>query len=117
VSSRDRQSVPQEHAANALDNLPAGLTDDERRCCEQLDFIWKHVAYAIEMGTRPQSLTALADWGREWRPVGRATGYVRPVTAGRAAGEKARNLPWAFRLWAGGEARPFHHSGHRSIHE
>jgi hypothetical protein len=52
--------------------------------------------------------------GGQW---GRATGYVRPVTAGRAAGEKARNLPWVFRLWTGGEARPFHHSGHRSIHE
>jgi pimeloyl-ACP methyl ester carboxylesterase len=54
-------------AANALDNLPAGLSDEERRCCEQLDFFWKHVAYAIEMGTRPQTLTALAD-----SPVGLA---------------------------------------------
>jgi pimeloyl-ACP methyl ester carboxylesterase len=54
-------------AANVLDNLPAGLTDEERRACEQLEFFWKHVAYAIEMGTRPQSLTALAD-----SPVGLA---------------------------------------------
>jgi pimeloyl-ACP methyl ester carboxylesterase len=48
-------------AANALDNLPAGLTDEERRCCEQLDFFWRNVGYGIEMGTRPQTLTGLAD--------------------------------------------------------
>ena len=48
-------------AANALDNLPSGLSDEEKRCCEQLDFEWQHVGYAIAMGSRPQSLAALAD--------------------------------------------------------
>ena len=54
-------------AADALNSLPADLSDEERRTCEQLDFFWKHVAYALEMGSRPQSLTALAD-----SPVGLA---------------------------------------------
>ena len=54
-------------AANALDSLPGDLSDEERRACEQLDFFWKHVGYAIEMGSRPQSLMALAD-----SPVGLA---------------------------------------------
>jgi pimeloyl-ACP methyl ester carboxylesterase len=54
-------------AADALNSLPADLSDEERRTCEQLDFVWKHVAYALEMGSRPQSLTALAD-----SPVGLA---------------------------------------------
>jgi pimeloyl-ACP methyl ester carboxylesterase len=54
-------------AVNALDSLPADLSDEERRACEQLDFVWKHVAYAFQMGSRPQSLTGLAD-----SPVGLA---------------------------------------------
>ena len=54
-------------AANALDSLPADLSDEERRACEQLDFVWKHVAYAFQMGSRPQSLTGMAD-----SPVGLA---------------------------------------------
>jgi pimeloyl-ACP methyl ester carboxylesterase len=54
-------------AANALGSLPAGLSDEERRACEQLDFVWKHVAYAFQFGSRPQSLTGLAD-----SPVGLA---------------------------------------------
>jgi pimeloyl-ACP methyl ester carboxylesterase len=54
-------------AANALDSLPADLSGEERRACEQLDFVWKHVAYAFQMGSRPQSLTAMAD-----SPVGLA---------------------------------------------
>ncbi|GAA1653699.1 epoxide hydrolase family protein [Catellatospora bangladeshensis] len=48
-------------AADALHNLPAGLSDEERATCEQLDFTWKHVAYALQMGSRPQTLTGLAD--------------------------------------------------------
>ncbi|PWU55543.1 multidrug MFS transporter [Micromonospora sp. S4605] len=48
-------------AANALENLPAGLSDEERKACEQLDFVWKHVTYALQMAARPQTLTGLAD--------------------------------------------------------
>ena len=54
-------------AVNALGALPSGLSAEERRACEQLDFVWKHVAYAFQMGSRPQSLTGLAD-----SPVGLA---------------------------------------------
>ncbi|MBB6554131.1 epoxide hydrolase family protein [Nonomuraea rubra] len=54
-------------AGNALASLPAGLTEEERRACEQLDFVWKHVAYALMMGSRPQTLTGLVD-----SPVGLA---------------------------------------------
>jgi len=46
---------------NALSKLPPNLTDDEKRACEQLDFFYKHLAYALMMGTRPQTLTGLAD--------------------------------------------------------
>ncbi|MEU7823099.1 epoxide hydrolase family protein [Catellatospora sp. NPDC049133] len=48
-------------AADALANLPAGLSDEERAACEQLDFTWKHVTYALQQGSRPQTLTGLAD--------------------------------------------------------
>jgi pimeloyl-ACP methyl ester carboxylesterase len=48
-------------ANNALAALPADLSTEERRACEQLDFFWKHAAYALMMGTRPQTLTGLAD--------------------------------------------------------
>ncbi|MFI5488434.1 epoxide hydrolase family protein [Micromonospora echinaurantiaca] len=48
-------------AANALENLPVGLSDEERATCEQLDFFWKHVTYALQMAARPQTLTGLAD--------------------------------------------------------
>jgi len=54
-------------ANHALGSLPSDLSDDERRACEQLDFVWKHVAYALMMGSRPQTLTGLAD-----SPVGLA---------------------------------------------
>ncbi|MEU6656305.1 alpha/beta hydrolase [Streptomyces sp. NPDC046900] len=48
--------------------LPSGLSDEERRACEQLDFLYKqHIAYARIMGTRPQTLTGLTD-----SPVGLA---------------------------------------------
>ncbi|MGW0085650.1 epoxide hydrolase family protein [Streptomyces sp. NPDC003393] len=49
--------------------LPAdlSLTDEEKAAVEQLDFVYRHVYYAYMMGSRPQSLTALAD-----SPVGLA---------------------------------------------
>src|SRR4029077_9440897 len=48
--------------------LPSGLSDDERRACKQLSFVYqKGVAYAYQLGLRPQTLTALAD-----SPVGLA---------------------------------------------
>ncbi|GIJ76766.1 Pimeloyl-ACP methyl ester carboxylesterase [Micromonospora phaseoli] len=50
-----------------LDSLPANLSADEKRACEEIDFFWKHSAYALIMTTRPQTLTALAD-----SPVGLA---------------------------------------------
>ncbi|WP_422733762.1 epoxide hydrolase family protein [Micromonospora sp. WMMD558] len=48
-------------AANALESLPADLSPEERQTCEQLDFVWKHVTYALQMAARPQTLTGLAD--------------------------------------------------------
>jgi pimeloyl-ACP methyl ester carboxylesterase len=49
------------------DPPPSGLSADERRAYEQLDFLYKHLGYAIMMGTRPQTLTGFAD-----SPVGLA---------------------------------------------
>src|SRR5262245_55755288 len=50
------------------DPPPAGLSDDERNAWDQLDFFYRHgLAYAQEMGNRPQTLYALAD-----SPVGLA---------------------------------------------
>jgi pimeloyl-ACP methyl ester carboxylesterase len=50
------------------DPPPAGLSADERHAYDQLDFFYKHgLAYAQEMGNRPQTLYALAD-----SPVGLA---------------------------------------------
>ncbi|MDQ0916342.1 epoxide hydrolase family protein [Paenibacillus sp. V4I5] len=46
---------------------PSGLSDDEKRAYKQLDFFYKHSGYAQLMGTRPQTLTGLAD-----SPVGLA---------------------------------------------
>ncbi|NMN73828.1 epoxide hydrolase family protein [Rhizobium sp. 57MFTsu3.2] len=40
---------------------PEGLSDEERRSYDQLVFFYKHVYYAFLMGTRPQTLTGLAD--------------------------------------------------------
>jgi pimeloyl-ACP methyl ester carboxylesterase len=48
-------------AANALDSLPADLSDEERAACERLDVVWKHVSYAISMAQRPETLIAMAD--------------------------------------------------------
>ena len=44
------------------DPPPAGLSDEERRAYDQLSsFYANHVAYALIMGTRPQTLYGLAD--------------------------------------------------------
>ena len=41
---------------------PAGLAADERRAYERLDFFYKKgLAYALEMGNRPQTLYGIAD--------------------------------------------------------
>ena len=47
---------------------PAGLSDEEKNAWDALDFFFKlDVAYALEMGTRPQTMYAIAD-----SPVGLA---------------------------------------------
>jgi pimeloyl-ACP methyl ester carboxylesterase len=48
--------------------LPASLSAEERRAAEMLQFAWQNVQYAFYMGSRPQTLSALAD-----SPVGLAT--------------------------------------------
>jgi pimeloyl-ACP methyl ester carboxylesterase len=48
--------------------LPAGLTGEERRAAEMLQFTFQNVYYAAYMASRPQTLTALAD-----SPVGLAS--------------------------------------------
>jgi len=47
---------------------PSGLSAEERSAYEQLVFFYKHVSYGLFMGSRPQTLTGLAD-----SPVGLAT--------------------------------------------
>jgi pimeloyl-ACP methyl ester carboxylesterase len=48
--------------------VPPGLSDDERRACEQLSFVYtKGIAYGYQLGLRPQTLCGLAD-----SPVGLA---------------------------------------------
>ena len=48
--------------------LPSDLSDDEKAASDQLAFFYQHIGYAVEMGTRPQTLTGLTD-----SPVGLAT--------------------------------------------
>lgn len=48
--------------------MPEGLSDEEKVAFEQMAFFFKHVAYALIMQTRPQTLTGLAD-----SPVGLAS--------------------------------------------
>src|SRR5712691_4409605 len=55
-------------AALAGAPVPTGLSADEKHAYEQLSVFYKDVYYALYMGTRPQTLTALAD-----SPVGLAT--------------------------------------------
>jgi pimeloyl-ACP methyl ester carboxylesterase len=49
------------------DPLPPNLTDEEQQACDQIAFAYKHIAYAVMMADRPQTLTGLAD-----SPVGLA---------------------------------------------
>ena len=55
-------------AALAGAPVPAGLSADEKHAYQQLAAFYKHIYYALFMGTRPQTLTAFAD-----SPVGLAT--------------------------------------------
>lgn len=55
-------------AAFAGAPVPVGLSSDETHAYEQLAAFYKQVYYAVIMGTRPQTLTALTD-----SPVGLAT--------------------------------------------
>ena len=49
--------------------LPPDLSDEEKRTCEQLSFVYKKgIGYGFQLGLRPQSMGALAD-----SPVGLAT--------------------------------------------
>jgi pimeloyl-ACP methyl ester carboxylesterase len=49
--------------------LPSDLSDEEKRTCEQLSFVYKKgIGYGFQLGLRPQSMAALAD-----SPVGLAT--------------------------------------------
>ncbi|RCW86353.1 epoxide hydrolase family protein [Phyllobacterium bourgognense] len=55
-------------ALSSGDPPPPGLSADEKHAYEQLDFFYKHgLAYAQEMGSRPQTLYAIED-----SPVGLA---------------------------------------------
>src|SRR4029453_10314073 len=57
-----------QQALNAGSPPPDDLSADERRAWDQLAFFYKHgLAYAQEMGNRPQTLYAIAD-----SPVGLA---------------------------------------------
>lgn len=62
--------VPPEIDAAALAGapVPAGLSADEKHAYEMLSAFYKDVYYAFFMGTRPQTLAALAD-----SPIGLAT--------------------------------------------
>jgi pimeloyl-ACP methyl ester carboxylesterase len=62
--------IPPEINAAAFSGAPTppGLSADEKHAYEQLAAFYKDVYYAVFMGTRPQTLTALAD-----SPVGLAT--------------------------------------------
>jgi pimeloyl-ACP methyl ester carboxylesterase len=70
ISSNMPATVPPEisKALATGQPAPAGLTADEKKAYEQLDFFYKKgLGYANEMGLRPQTLYALAD-----SPVGLA---------------------------------------------
>jgi pimeloyl-ACP methyl ester carboxylesterase len=75
-------AVPAE-VAKALqfgDPPPSSLSADERHAYDQLDFFYKHgLAYAQEMGNRPQTLYGIAD-----SPVGLA-GWILDHDAGSYA--------------------------------
>jgi pimeloyl-ACP methyl ester carboxylesterase len=51
---------------------PSGLTAEEKVAWDRLDYFWKHgLAYALEMGNRPQTLYGIAD-----SPVGLAAWFL-----------------------------------------
>jgi pimeloyl-ACP methyl ester carboxylesterase len=79
------------------DPPPSGLSDQERTAYEQLrSFYAKHVAYALIMGTRPQTLYGLAD-----SPVDLAAFLPAPSRhAGTGAGGRRRR-PWPLGSAAG----------------
>jgi pimeloyl-ACP methyl ester carboxylesterase len=56
-----------DRAIQAGNPLPSDLSTEEVQACKQLAFFYQHVAYALMMGTRPQTLTGFAD-----SPVGLA---------------------------------------------
>jgi pimeloyl-ACP methyl ester carboxylesterase len=59
-------------AAQADAPAPSNLSDDERRAYDQLVFFYKYgLAYAIEMGNRPQTLYGIAD-----SPIGLAAWFL-----------------------------------------
>jgi pimeloyl-ACP methyl ester carboxylesterase len=67
-------TVPPEiyQALRSGEGPPAGLTDDERRAYDRLDLFFTHgLAYAQEMGHRPQTLYGIAD-----SPVGLAAWFL-----------------------------------------
>ena len=78
-------------ALQAGDQPPASLSAEERRAYEQLNTLYaKRRAYALMMGTRPQTLTAMAD-----SPAGLAAwlldhgdGYGQPGGAGHLGGAR-----------------------------
>jgi pimeloyl-ACP methyl ester carboxylesterase len=83
-------TVPPE-VAKALqsgDAPPAGLSADEKRAYDELKNVYaKGISYAVEMGTRPQTLYGIAD-----SPVGLAAwlldhgdGYAQPAASFTAA--------------------------------
>jgi pimeloyl-ACP methyl ester carboxylesterase len=68
---------------------PAGLSTEEQSAWQQLDFFWRHgLAYAQEMGNRPQTLYGIAD-----SPVGLAAWMLD---------HDARSYDLIARVFAGG---------------
>ncbi|MFD7406766.1 epoxide hydrolase family protein [Streptomyces sp. NPDC059866] len=84
---------PAIEAAIAAGNpLPSDVTidnDDEKAAVDQLAFLYRHVAYALLLGSRPQSLTAFAD-----SPVGLAAFMLDPgpELISRSFGEQTESL-------------------------
>ncbi len=67
------------------DPAPGGLSDEEQYAWDQLDFFYKHgLAYAQEMGNRPQTLYALED-----SPVGLAA-WMLDHDAAQPVADRAR---------------------------
>jgi len=66
-------TVPIEINNAAFGGAPApdGLSEEEKKAYDQLVFSYKHVSYALIMGSRPQTLLATAD-----SPVGLATIFL-----------------------------------------